>query len=95
MVVACLALIVAIGGSAYAASKINGKDIRKDSITGKQIKEKTVKKVASAKKATTAKTASMANTRSASPARTPMTSRCDGCCSTRRAGSRSNPVVSA
>ena len=57
MIVACLALIVAIGGSAYAASKINGKDIKKDSITGKQIKEKTVKNVASAKKAKTAKDA--------------------------------------
>ncbi|MEO7197638.1 MAG: hypothetical protein ABIZ50_04120 [Solirubrobacterales bacterium] len=51
MIVACLALIVAIGGSAYAASKINGKQIKSDSITGKQIKEKTVKGVASAKKA--------------------------------------------
>ena len=61
MIVACLSLVVAIGGTAYAASKINGKDIRKDSITGKQIKERTVKKVASAKKATKARTASTAN----------------------------------
>jgi len=57
MIVACLALIAAIGGSAYAASKINGKDIKKDSVTGKQIKESTVKNVASAKKASTAKDA--------------------------------------
>ena len=55
MIVACLALMVAIGGSAYAASKINGKDIKKDTVTGKQIKEKTVKNVASAKKAKKAK----------------------------------------
>ena len=55
MIVACLAMIVAIGGSAYAASKINGKQIKNDSITGKQIKEKTLKNVKSAKKAKVAK----------------------------------------
>lgn len=60
MVIACIALIAAIGGSAYAASKINGKNIKNDSITGKQIKEKTVKNVASAKKAKKAKTANKA-----------------------------------
>lgn len=62
MLIACLALIAAVGGTAYAASKINGKDIKKDSITGKQIKESTVKNVASAKKAKTAKTADSART---------------------------------
>jgi hypothetical protein len=49
MIVACLALIMAIGGSAYAASKItsknieNGtikaKDVKDDTLGGKQIKE--------------------------------------------------------
>ena len=62
MIVACLAMIAAIGGTAYAASKINGKDIKSNSVTGKQIDEKTVKNVASAKKAKTAKTATMADT---------------------------------
>lgn len=57
MIVACLALIAAIGGSAYAASQINGKNIKKNTITGKQIKEKTVKNVKSAKKAKKAKDA--------------------------------------
>lgn len=38
MVVAVLALIVALSGSAYAAAKINGKNIKSSSITGKQIK---------------------------------------------------------
>lgn len=49
MVIACLALVAAIGGSAYAASKINGKQIKKDSITGKQIKEETLKGVEKSK----------------------------------------------
>lgn len=61
MVVACLALVAAIGGSAYAASKINGKDIKSNTVTGKQIDESTVKNVASAKKAKTAKTAKTAD----------------------------------
>jgi len=62
IVVACVALIVAIGGTAYAASKINGADIKSNTVTGKQIKESTVKNVKSAKKAKTAKTAKDANT---------------------------------
>ena len=61
MVIACLALIAAIGGSAYAASKINGKNIKNNTVTGKQIKEKTVKNVKSAKKAKKANTAKFAN----------------------------------
>lgn len=60
MVVACIALIVAIGGSAYAASKINGKDIKSDSITGKQVKENTLKNVASSRKSKKAQTANTA-----------------------------------
>ncbi len=50
-VIACLALVVAIGGTAYAASKINGKQIRKNTVTGKQINEGTLKGVEKAKKA--------------------------------------------
>jgi hypothetical protein len=49
MIVACLALVAAIGGSAYAASKINGKQIKSNTITGKQIKEETLKGVEKAK----------------------------------------------
>lgn len=60
MVIACIALIAAIGGSAYAASKINGKNIKNNTVTGKQIKEKTVKNVKSAKKAKKAKKANSA-----------------------------------
>jgi hypothetical protein len=37
-VVATLALFVALGGSSYAALKISGKDIQKNSITGQNIK---------------------------------------------------------
>lgn len=62
MVIACLALVAAIGGSAYAASKINGKTIKSNTVTGKQIKESTVKNVASAKTATTADSATTADT---------------------------------
>jgi hypothetical protein len=42
MIVALLALCVALGGSAYAASKINGKNIRNGTITGKKIKNRTI-----------------------------------------------------
>lgn len=38
MVVAIMALIVALSGSAYAAAKINGKNIKASTVTGKQIK---------------------------------------------------------
>lgn len=57
MIVACLALIAAIGGSAYAASQITGKNVKKDSLTGKDIKEKTLKTVKKAKNANKAKDA--------------------------------------
>lgn len=42
MVVALLALIVATSGTAYAAAKINGKNIKKGTITTTQIKNKTI-----------------------------------------------------
>lgn len=55
MVVACVALIMAIGGSAYAASQITskniengtikGKDVKADALKGKQIKESKLKGV--------------------------------------------------
>lgn len=41
-VVACLALFVALGGSVYAANKINGKQIKKSSLPGNRLKAKTV-----------------------------------------------------
>lgn len=53
MIVALIALFVALGGSVYAANKISGKTIKKgsepgnrlkkDSVTGKQVKESTLK----------------------------------------------------
>lgn len=42
MVVALLALCAALGGSAYAASKINGKNIRNGTISGKKLKNHTI-----------------------------------------------------
>ena len=62
MIVACVALIAAIGGSAYAASKINGDDIKRNTVTGKQVKEKSLNKVPKAKKADYAKRANRADT---------------------------------
>lgn len=56
-VIACIALIAALGGSAIAGSKINGKEIKRNSITGKQIREKTLKGIKKAKVAKTAKDA--------------------------------------
>ncbi|HEU4462218.1 MAG TPA: hypothetical protein VFR75_06465 [Solirubrobacterales bacterium] len=41
-VIACLALFVALGGSVYAANKINGKQIKKSSLPGNRLKAKTV-----------------------------------------------------
>ena len=61
-IVAVVALIAAIGGSAYAGTKINGSEIKKNSITGKQVKEKTLKNIASAEKAKTADSANFATT---------------------------------
>ena len=57
MIVAVVALIAAIGGSAYAASQINGKDIKNNTVTGQQVNEKTLKTVKKAKKAKSAKNA--------------------------------------
>jgi hypothetical protein len=42
MVVAYLALFVALGGSGYAAVKINGKDIKRRSVAGAKLKKNTV-----------------------------------------------------
>jgi hypothetical protein len=41
-VVACLALFLALGGSAYAASQINGNEIVKRSIGGNKLKNETI-----------------------------------------------------
>jgi hypothetical protein len=71
MVVALLALFVAMGGSVYAASKINGTTvkknslpgnrIKKNSVTGTQVNESTLGAVSSASNATHATTADTAN----------------------------------
>jgi len=42
MVIAMLALMAALGGTVYAASKINGKSIKKNSIPGNRLKKQTV-----------------------------------------------------
>jgi hypothetical protein len=42
-VIAMVALFVALGGSVYAASKINGKSIKKDSVPGNRIKSDSLK----------------------------------------------------
>ncbi len=41
-VVSVIALLVALGGSAFAVSRINGKDIKNRSIAGKKLKKHTV-----------------------------------------------------
>jgi hypothetical protein len=41
-VVACLALFIALGGSVYAAGKINGKQIKRSSLPGNRIKPKSI-----------------------------------------------------
>ncbi len=43
MIVAIIALIAALGGSAYAASQITGKDIKNNSITSPKVKNKTLR----------------------------------------------------
>jgi len=51
-VVACLALFIAIGGSAYAAKDLlTGKDIAKNTLTGKNVKNGSLKKADLNKKA--------------------------------------------
>jgi hypothetical protein len=72
LVVAMLALFVSLGGSAYAVTKINGKNIkrgtitgsklRKNTLTGTQIKESKLGKVPSAVRADSAGTATSAAT---------------------------------
>lgn len=42
MIVALLALAVALSGTAYAAAKINGKNIKKGTVASKQIKDKSL-----------------------------------------------------
>ena len=42
-VVALLALVVALGGSSYAAVQVTGKDVRNSSLTGKDIKDSSLK----------------------------------------------------
>lgn len=41
-IVACLALFIALGGSVYAAGKINGKQIKASSLPGNRIKPRTI-----------------------------------------------------
>jgi hypothetical protein len=68
--IALLALFIALGGTGYAATKLNGKNIRRHTIrgtalknntlTGKQIKESKLGKVPKARHADTADTATTA-----------------------------------
>lgn len=51
MVIALTALVVAMGGTAVAGDLINGADIRKDTVTGKQVKESSLTKVPKASSA--------------------------------------------
>ncbi|MEO8106712.1 MAG: hypothetical protein ABI720_05280 [Actinomycetes bacterium] len=52
MVVAVIALVVAMGGTAVAGSLINGADIKKNTVTGKQVKEPSLGAVPKAKNLT-------------------------------------------
>jgi hypothetical protein len=65
MVVALIALFVALGGSGYAAISIKngslpGKKLKRNSVTGKQVKESTLATVPRARSATQAATAANA-----------------------------------
>jgi hypothetical protein len=51
MAVALVALVVAMGGTAVAGDLINGADIKKDTVTGKQVKESSLGKVPKASSA--------------------------------------------
>lgn len=42
LIISILALFIAIGGTSYAAVKINGKDIKKGTVAGKALKKNTV-----------------------------------------------------
>lgn len=71
LIIALIALFAALGGTVYAANKINGKTIKVNSIpgnrikpqtlTGKQIKLKTLARVPKAEQAIYAETAVLAN----------------------------------
>lgn len=71
-VIALVALFVSLGGGVYAASKINGKQIKKssiagsklkaDTVTGSQVNESTLGTVPSARSADSARTADSATT---------------------------------
>jgi len=82
MVVACLALIVALGGTSYAASQlaansvgtkqlkkgaVTGVKVKSNTLTGKQIKESTLGRVPSAGTADTAARATSATTAGSAP----------------------------
>jgi hypothetical protein len=43
VVVACLALVAALAGSAYAAITITGKDIKNDTVTGQDLKDRSLR----------------------------------------------------
>ena len=70
LVISMLALFIAIGGSTYAATKINGKTLKnnsvagkklkKESVTGKQVKESSLGEVPSAANAANATNAGKA-----------------------------------
>jgi hypothetical protein len=70
MIVACIALVAAIGGSAYAAAKLGsaviqdrslkGKDLVDDSLRGRQISERSLDEVPAARRANSAQTAETA-----------------------------------
>ena len=64
MVVAVVALVVAVGGTAYAASMIHGNQIKPNTVTGKQVKERSlgaVPKARNARRAGFARRAAYAN----------------------------------
>ena len=42
MVIACLALSIALGGSAYAAVTVTGKNIKDGTITGRDVKNRSL-----------------------------------------------------
>lgn len=42
LVIAMIALFVALGGTGYAASQLNGKSLKNGSVTGKKLKNKTI-----------------------------------------------------
>ena len=71
MIVACIALVAAIGGTSYAASMITsadvddrslkGKDLVDDTLRGRQVRERSLGQVAAARRAESAATAASAD----------------------------------